>query len=376
MTGGQFRYTFTYNDEGLRTSKTAGGYTHKYVWEGSTLVSESWGNHLLIYLYDESGSPIGLQYRSTAYAEGVFDTYYFEKNLFGDITAVYNAAGSKLGSYTYDAWGNCTVSVEPNTTAADKRVVRNYNSFRYRGYYYDTETGLYYLQSRYYNPAWGRFLNADGYVNANGDLIGFNMYAYCSNNPVMNVDPTGKGILPDTLAAVLCTPIGGIAYQVDVFAFCYLGMAIASIWNKDIRNDMNAIGWNPFNSDTKLVASSNVVSFYNGVPVFRTDDTMSGSFGIIVLSRHGFENEDGFCWTPEENVKHEWGHNVQQAIYGPIPYLLNIGLPSVLMNGDNEPWEITADILGGVNREHDAGDVKRGWDYFGWGRFVGPQWWW
>ena len=65
------------------------------------------------------------------------------------------------------------------------------NPFRYRGYYYDSEIGLYYLQSRYYNPEWGRFLNADVYVNANGDLIGYNMYAYCSNNPVMGYDPTG-----------------------------------------------------------------------------------------------------------------------------------------------------------------------------------------
>ena len=66
------------------------------------------------------------------------------------------------------------------------------NPFRYRGYYYDTETGFYYLQSRYYNPEWGRFLNVDGSVNANGDLIGFNMYAYCSNNPVMYFDPCGN----------------------------------------------------------------------------------------------------------------------------------------------------------------------------------------
>ena len=77
----------------------------------------------------------------------------------------------------------------------ERSIVRTYNPFRYRGYYYDTETGLYCLQSRYYNPQWGRFLNADGYVNANGDLIGFNMYAYCSNNPVMNVDPSGEGIV-------------------------------------------------------------------------------------------------------------------------------------------------------------------------------------
>ena len=192
MAGGQFKYTFTYNDEGLRTSKTASGITHKYIWEGSTLVSESWGTHLLIYLYDESGSPIGLQYRTTSYAEGVFDTYYFEKNLFGDIVAVYNASGIKIGSYTYDAWGNCSVSVVSGSTTLEKNVVRTYNSFRYRGYYYDTETQLYYLQSRYYNPTTGRFINADGYVNANGDLVGFNMYAYCGNNPIMYTDHSGE----------------------------------------------------------------------------------------------------------------------------------------------------------------------------------------
>lgn len=85
------------------------------------------------------------------------------------------------------------------------------NPFRYRGYYYDTDTGLYYLQSRYYNPAWGRFLNADGYVNANGDLIGFNMYTYCSNNPVMYADPTGESIVLTALilGAVIGAAIGG-----------------------------------------------------------------------------------------------------------------------------------------------------------------------
>lgn len=181
MAGGQFRYTFTYNDEGLRTSKTAGGYTHKYVWEGSTLVSESWGNHLLIYLYDESGSPIGLQYRSTAYAEGVFDTYYFEKNLFGDIVAVYNTSGAKIGSYTYDAWGNFTTSVENTASSAERRIVNTLNPFRYRGYYYDTETQLYCLQGKYYNPMTGRFVQPSDGTNSTG-INRLNLYNY-ANNP-------------------------------------------------------------------------------------------------------------------------------------------------------------------------------------------------
>ena len=135
-----------------------------------------------------------MQYRNKSDAKNVFYTYYFEKNLQGDIIAIYTEAGTKIGSYTYDAWGNCTVSLESSATTAEKRIVRNFNPFRYRGYYYDYDTGLYYLQSRYYNPATGRFLNADGYVNANGDLIGFNMYAYCSNSPVMNADYSGREI--------------------------------------------------------------------------------------------------------------------------------------------------------------------------------------
>jgi len=77
------------------------------------------------------------------------------------------------------------------TAQADKANAE-LNPFRYRGYYYDSETGYYYLQTRYYNPEWGRFINADGYINANGDILGYNMFAYCSNNPVMGYDPTGE----------------------------------------------------------------------------------------------------------------------------------------------------------------------------------------
>lgn len=190
--GVQSLLKFMYNADGIRTNKIVDGVNHVYTLNGTQIVSEAWGTNLLIYLYDESGSPIGLQYRTSSYGTYEFDTFYFEKNLQGDIVAVYNTDGDKIGSYTYDAWGICTVNVVLGSTTLEKSVVQTYNPFRYRGYYYDTETGLYYLQSRYYNPAWGRFLNADGYVNANGDLIGFNMYAYCSNNPVVYVDYTGK----------------------------------------------------------------------------------------------------------------------------------------------------------------------------------------
>jgi len=99
--------------------------------------------------------------------------------------------GEKIGTYTYDAWGNFTVTLASTNTSAENEIVNTYNPFRYRGYYYDVETGLYYLQSRYYNPAWGRFINADGYVSTGQGLLGNNMFAYCGNNPTMNVDFSG-----------------------------------------------------------------------------------------------------------------------------------------------------------------------------------------
>ena len=179
--------SFTYNSDGIRTRKTVNGVDHIYTLEGSRIVSESWGDNLLIYLYDESGAPIGMQYRNTTYAANRFDTFYFEKNLQGDVVAVYNSSGIKVISYTYDAWGNHTVTWHDSYSTNFNAY---YNPFRYRGYYYDTETGLYYLQSRYYNPQWGRFLNADSALYNN--TLGYNIYLYCNNNPVNYCDPTGE----------------------------------------------------------------------------------------------------------------------------------------------------------------------------------------
>ena len=149
-------------------------------------MAEEWGNQLLVYFYDDAGLPMGMMYRNSSYADKQFDYYLYEKDVFGNIIAIYNEAGTKVASYCYDAWGNCTVLTNVNGIGV-------MNPFRYRGYYLDTETNLYYLQTRYYDSYTGRFINADGQLN--GAPLGYNLFAYCENNPVMYIDPDGEGLI-------------------------------------------------------------------------------------------------------------------------------------------------------------------------------------
>lgn len=189
-TASTYGYTlsFEYNDEGIRTSKTVNGVEHAYQLNGSQIVAEVWGGKQLLYFYDADGSPIGMQYRDLMDDAGVYESYWFEKNLQGDIVKVYSANGTLLVSYSYDAWGSA--SVQYHNGGGSTNAV--YNPFRYRGYYYDAETGLYYLQSRYYNPEIGRFINADSLVSTGQGILGYSMFAYCGNNPVNMSDPSGN----------------------------------------------------------------------------------------------------------------------------------------------------------------------------------------
>ena len=183
--------SYTYNDSGIRTSKNVGGIEHTYTLDGSIILSEAYDGKLFLYYYDEKGAPIGMAYRKNSFEADVFEYYLFEKNFQGDITGIYREDGTQVVWYGYDAWGNSiSGSYLPNYDD-----IYEANPFRYRGYYYDNETGFYYCGSRYYDPVIGRFINPDStntLMNTPMAYTDKNLYAYCDNNPVMRVDNGGE----------------------------------------------------------------------------------------------------------------------------------------------------------------------------------------
>ena len=128
------------------------------------------------------------------------ELYYYLVNAQGDVAAILDSSGTMVAFYDYDAWGNCTVYNSSAKVLTDPTSIANINPLRYRGYYYDAETGFYYLQSRYYDPAICRFINADGLFT--DGFVGSNLFAYCVNDPVNTVDPTGNFAITATVALI------------------------------------------------------------------------------------------------------------------------------------------------------------------------------
>ena len=182
--------SFKYDFNGIRTKKTVNGVDTEYFYVGDMLVSQKTGNETINFAYTAGGAPYGFTYNGTS--------YFYLTNIQGDIIGIYDSNGNVVVEYTYDSWGKL-ISI----TGSHASTIGVKNPLRYRGYYYDTETSLYYLQSRYYDPEIGRFINMDVYFIAGNDYIqGTNMYAYCYNNPVMYSDPTGFAVDPATKDAI------------------------------------------------------------------------------------------------------------------------------------------------------------------------------
>ena len=184
--------TFAYDGAGRRVSK--GNITFTYDSDGR-LIKQSDG---LEFIYDHSGIT-GVKYNG--------NIYFYRKDAQGNIISLLDNNGNVVVEYKYDAWGNHGAEVADEEYVA---LAEN-NPFRYRSYYFDSETDLYFLQTRYYDPEVGRFISRDSIEYADPETIcGLNLYAYCGNNPVMNVDPDGTFLLSFLLAGLAGAVVGGV----------------------------------------------------------------------------------------------------------------------------------------------------------------------
>lgn len=188
-------YQYTYNDQGIRVSKTQGTMKTVYFVDGNLVLAEQTGNDVIYYTYDADATLLSMNYEGRA--------YFYIKNMQGDIIEIVDIHGNKIAEYRYDAWGKIIYQYDDGSNIDD------INPYRYRGYRYDQETGLYYLNSRYYDPVMGRFISADSinYLDPSS-ATGLNLYAYCGNNPVMYSDPSGKFPILISLLA-----LGAAAYM-------------------------------------------------------------------------------------------------------------------------------------------------------------------
>ncbi len=249
FTRGETTATYAYDVDGIRTSKTVNGITTTYTHVDGTLRRMSIGNNTIEF-YDNSVLYNGSE-------------YWYVYNAQNDVIGLIDASGNYVVEYTYDSWGQLL-----STTGSMADTLGKDNPFRYRGYIYDEETGWYYCQSRYYDPALGRWLNADGYVTTGQGFLGYNMYAYCSNNPIIRLDNSGE--------------FWGLVIAIGVGVGLYVGTILSDVVYKGV-SDSNYANNAKADADVKTTTKNKVLNDQNKT----TGDTFE--YGLYPASHNGCE---------------------------------------------------------------------------------------
>ncbi len=348
------KFNYYYNYQGIRHKKKlvydqgsigqATSYIH-YFFNGDKILGENWTDandnitKKIRYFYDAEGI-CGLRY----------DGYNFTliRDSLGNVSKVMYK-GKIIGEYVYDAWGNHDILELSVTNSRDRFVLYN-NPFRYKGYYLDLETGYYYCQARYYNPKLYSWLQPDSIIYLNPKIVtGLNLYCYCMNNPIMYIDPNGHSWKSFWQKAwdYINTGLGFLNPISKITAVGAVVVAICSGRWDDIKSDYKNGCLNPFNQSEDVALKSKVLSFYKGSTIVRHD--FIGTFSIF-----------GTIWSDkadtETDIRHEYGHLIQERLMGPASYFFGVAIPSVIgyFKDDDDyysqPWERGADWLGGADR--------------------------
>ena len=328
-------HTYTYNGFGQRVAKAysylAGSaqagdvtaYNKKYYYDhAGRLVAEETSKTVqgtgtvterIVFLYDES-SVIGMEHTTG----GVSTRYYFQRNLLGDVQAIVNTNGTVVARYLYDAFGNCTIASGTTNTA-----VANANPIRYRGYYYDDDTGLYYCNARYYSPKWRRFISPDDTAYLDPESVnGLNLYCYCNNDPVNCTDPSGHmpewakwliGGLVIAGLAIATIATGGAAGGVAGFIWAgalkgaIIGAVSGAVVSGTIGGISSAIAGNGFWSGFATGAAD---GFMSGAIVGGITGAISSTIQVANAAQMWQPGTSPRTSTPFRTMKHHYQRHV------------------------------------------------------------------
>ena len=266
LQSGNDSISYKYDSNGVITSKTVNGVEYTYEYLNGHLMHETRGEKVFDYCYDANGQLYAVSYKANSSTDAV--TYYYAHNWRGDITSIYDGDGNMVAKYEYDAWGNVlTVSNANNQAITDPNHIANLNPFRYRSYYYDSESGLYYLMSRYYDPVAHRFLNADGYLQAGEDILDVNMFAYCGNNPVCRIDSKGNSWWGIALACFATVAVCAVAVvAAPVIATAAVGVGIAATASSVITASVGVYAGVKYISQSTSNSKSSSSKSYDALP--------------------------------------------------------------------------------------------------------------